>query len=180
VGLYRDIYGIVPKWDRLHLEPHLTPELAGTQVKYWLRGRTYVIDLRPDDYGVTVDGFTVRETKPFGVDVVDNALLYFSGERRAASMSVARPAGARVEIRIEAWPAEGDGPRRWAESCGQAGVTLQHVFSGLAPNMEFQLSSNGRPGVSLVSDGDGKAAFDEPGGGAAPVKFEMRRAGPAR
>ena len=38
VGLYRDIYGIHPQWDRLLLDPHLTSELAGTQLSYPLRG----------------------------------------------------------------------------------------------------------------------------------------------
>ena len=45
VGLYRDIYGIQPKWNRLYLEPHLVSELNGTQLKYWLRGQRYTIDL---------------------------------------------------------------------------------------------------------------------------------------
>jgi len=40
VGLYRNIYGIQPKWNRLYLEPHLTPELGGTTLNYWLRTKT--------------------------------------------------------------------------------------------------------------------------------------------
>ncbi len=32
VGLYRNIYGIQPKANRLYLEPHLTPELYGTEL----------------------------------------------------------------------------------------------------------------------------------------------------
>ncbi|MDH4196018.1 MAG: hypothetical protein OEW05_01265, partial [Candidatus Aminicenantes bacterium] len=36
VGLYRDIYGLRPKHDRLYLEPHLTPDLAGTVLTYRL------------------------------------------------------------------------------------------------------------------------------------------------
>ena len=39
VGLYRDIYGIQPKHNRLYLEPHLTPELNGTQLRYDLRNQ---------------------------------------------------------------------------------------------------------------------------------------------
>ena len=34
VGLYRDIYGIQPKHNRLYLEPHLTAELSGTRLWY--------------------------------------------------------------------------------------------------------------------------------------------------
>ncbi len=38
VGLYRDIYGVCPRHDRLFLDPHLTPELNGTRLLYPLRG----------------------------------------------------------------------------------------------------------------------------------------------
>ena len=45
VGLYRDIYGIQPKHNRLYLEPHLTPELNGTRINYRLRDQSYAIHL---------------------------------------------------------------------------------------------------------------------------------------
>src|SRR5262249_30678984 len=45
VGLYRNIYGIQPRYDRLLLEPHLVPELNGTELKYSLRGQSYLINL---------------------------------------------------------------------------------------------------------------------------------------
>ena len=93
VGLYRNIYGIQPKWNRLYLDPHLTPELGGTQLKYWLRGQTYLIDLKMDDYGITVGKFTVRDKKPFAVDVKQNTLSYFSGARKTPSMTVTRSNG---------------------------------------------------------------------------------------
>lgn len=65
VGLYRNLYGIQPRWDRLYLEPHLTPELDGTRLKYWLRGQSYEIALRMGDYRVAVDGFALRSGAPF-------------------------------------------------------------------------------------------------------------------
>jgi len=37
VGLYRNIYGIRPQYNRLYLEPHLTKDLNGTKIRYWLR-----------------------------------------------------------------------------------------------------------------------------------------------
>jgi len=67
-GLYRDIYGVRPMYNGLYLDPHLLPELNGTQLKYWLRGKLFTIDLSVNDYAITVNGKTVRDTVPFAVD----------------------------------------------------------------------------------------------------------------
>ena len=109
VGLYRNIYGIQPKWNRLYLEPHLTPQLSGTQLKYWLRGQNYLIDLKTNDYGVTVGEFTVRDKRAFAVNVKHDTLSYFHGDRKTPSMTVTRANGEPLEIRIETWPAEQTG-----------------------------------------------------------------------
>ncbi len=78
VGLYRNIYGVQPKYNRLYLEPHLTEELNGTRLNYGHRGKEYQIELSVDDYVVTVENFTVRSRKPFGVNVDDHTMEYFS------------------------------------------------------------------------------------------------------
>ena len=67
VGLYRDIYGIQPKHNRLYLEPHLTAELNGTQLRYQLRGQMYLIDLSVRGSRVTVDDFAVRRRSHLGL-----------------------------------------------------------------------------------------------------------------
>jgi hypothetical protein len=73
-GLYRDIYGIRPLYNGLYLEPHLTSELNGTRLKYMLRGKLFTIDLSVGNYAITVNGVTVRDTKPFAVDDNGNRL----------------------------------------------------------------------------------------------------------
>jgi hypothetical protein len=73
-GLYRDIYGVRPLYNGLYLEPHLTSELNGTQLKYWLRDHLFTIDLNVNDYAVTVNGVTVRDTRPFAVDDMGNRM----------------------------------------------------------------------------------------------------------
>ena len=54
VGLYRDIYGVQPKPNRLYLEPHLMSELNGTKLRYPLRGKLYEIDLSTEGSAITV------------------------------------------------------------------------------------------------------------------------------
>ena len=73
-GLYRDIYGVRPLHNGLYLEPHLVSELNGTQLKYRLRNKLFIIDLNMNDYAITVNGVTVRDTKPFAVDDNGNRL----------------------------------------------------------------------------------------------------------
>src|SRR5262249_60891156 len=67
VGLYRNLYGLQPKYNRLYLDPHLMPELNGTKLNYWLRDKPYQIVLNVSDYAIAVDSFTVRSQKPFAV-----------------------------------------------------------------------------------------------------------------
>ena len=73
-GLYRDIYGIRPLYNGLYLEPHLVSELNGTQLKYRLRNKLFIIDLSVNEYAITVNGVMVRDTKPFAVDDNGNRL----------------------------------------------------------------------------------------------------------
>ena len=73
-GLYRDIYGIRPLYNGLYLDPHLVLELNGTQLKYRLRNKLFIIDLSVNEYAITVNGVTVRDTSPFAVDDNGNRL----------------------------------------------------------------------------------------------------------
>ncbi len=159
VGLYRDIYGIQPKWNRLRLDPHLTPELSGTQLKYWLRGQNYTIDLKIGDYGVTVDKFTVRDKKAFAVDAKGDTLSYFNGTRKTPSMTLVRSGAAPLEIRIDTWPAEQNGVRKWTESGGRAASDVRHVVADLPPRTRWTLSCDGKYSETLLSDEEGRIVF---------------------
>ncbi|WP_421944258.1 hypothetical protein [Pedobacter sp.] len=76
-ALYRDIYGIRPKWNRMGLEPNLTPLLNGTSFPYTLRGKTYQINLKVDNYALTGKNFSVISGAAFGVNEKENLLQYF-------------------------------------------------------------------------------------------------------
>jgi hypothetical protein len=173
VGLYRNIYGIQPKWNRLYVEPHLTPELSGTRLKYWLRDQTYLVDLKTEDYGISAGDFAIRDTKPFAADVKQDTLSYFSGGRKTPSMTVTRLIRKPLEVRIETWPVDGAGARKWTESCGKTNVTVRHVVADLSPGTEWRLSRDGKPTETLRSDAEGKIVFTQSGDFAKPTVFEM-------
>ena len=76
-ALYRDIYGIRPKWNRMGLEPHMLEELNGTSFTYTLRDTLYQINLSVDEYEIITDNFSVKSYQPFGVSMKGNTLYYY-------------------------------------------------------------------------------------------------------
>lgn len=155
VGLYRNIYGVQPKWNRLYLEPHLTQELRGTELRYWLRDQWYAIDLSPDRYRIAVNDFSLSETKAFGLSVQGNSLEYFCGRRNTPSMSVTRSAAVPLEIRIEAWPHAGAGIRKWAVTCAKGEAVVRCLLFDLDSNTTYNVFRNAAHTETVRSDTEG-------------------------
>lgn len=173
VGLYRDIYGIQPQPNRLYLAPHLTRELNGTQPRYQLRGRLYVIDLNTESCAVTAGGCTLRGLPPFGVNSTGSGLEYFPGADADWAMSVSGPASQPLTIQIENWPDDPEAPRHWTETSPQAKGTTRHVASHLKPNAVYELKDNGQTIGSWKADKAGRIRFKYQRGYAVPQKFEL-------
>ncbi|MHB8524039.1 MAG: alpha-L-rhamnosidase-related protein [Limisphaerales bacterium] len=174
VGLYRNLYGLQPKYNRLYLEPHLTPDLDGTQLKYWLRGRQYRIRLSRDDYAVSVDGFTARDRKPFAVNVAGHRLEYFHGLSPKCAMAIAVSGAASFELSIRSWPDSAAAERVWSETCLNPGAFAQHVLAGLAPGASYRLSREGALMQLLRSDASGRLRFECGYSKSAPQTFELK------
>ncbi len=103
VGLYRDIFGLQPRPNRLYLEPHLAAKLNGTELRYQLRGRPYVIALSTEGCAVTVGSCTLRDGRPFGVNATDKGLEYFPGQSAHWALSVTPPTAQALTLEIETW-----------------------------------------------------------------------------
>lgn len=173
VGLYRDIYGIQPKPERLYLEPHLVGELNGTKLRYQMRGRLYVIDLNTAGCAITTGACTLRDSHPFGINATDTGLEYFAGTNTDWAMSLSRPTAQPLTVQIENWPANQDAPRRWTETSPQAkGMTL-HVVTHLRPNAIYKLKANGQVTASLRADTTGRVQFTYKRGYGVPQLFEL-------
>jgi hypothetical protein len=160
VGLYRNIYGIQPKYNRLYLEPHLTPELNGTQLKYTLRDRRYVIDLNTSGSRISADGFSIQNKGPFGLNVSGNKAEYFSGARKSPSMMLTRPSGEPLDVRIESWSDTAPGCRSWSQTCKCAGLKIECIVADLRPRTEYKLYCSGAETGTVRSDGAGRLAFE--------------------
>lgn len=175
VGLYRNIYGVQPKWNRLYLEPHLTPELNGTRLKYWLRGQWYAIDLGMRRCRITVNDFSVSAAGPLAVNAKGDTLEYFRGNRKTFSMAVSRSVPAPLELRIDAWPSAVAGLRKWTETAAQDGMTVRHVVSDLVPGAEYTLFRNGAQVTTVRSDAAGNIAFEVAISDSQQQTYELKR-----
>ncbi len=176
VGLYRDIYGLQPKPNRLYLEPHLAGELNGTKLCYQLRGRPYLIDLSTEGCAVTAGAGTLGGPTPFGVNATGAGLEYFPGTNTDWAMSISRPAAGPFTVQIQSWPRDPDAPRRWTEAVPAGEGKTLHVVARLRPNAIYELKANGQTTAPLHADGAGRIEFTGTPGGPAPQQFEL---GPA-
>jgi len=178
VGLYRDIYGVRPKPNRLYLEPHLTGELNGTKLRYPLRGRLYEIDLGAGSCAITAGACTLRDAHPFAVNATATGLEYFPGTNTDWAMSISRPAARPLTVQIGNWPGNPDAPRQWTETSPLDQGTTLHVVARLRPGAAYQLTTDGRMTALLRADKTGRVQFACQRGSAVPQKFELGLAAP--
>ena len=175
VGLYRDIYGIQPKHDRLYLEPHLTAELSGTRLRYQLRNQVYRIDLNEGASRMAVDDFAVCAADSFGLNVQGDTAEFFPGGQNTPALAVIRSRRAPVELEIEAWPTSPTGARKWSESCSGRGITARHLVSGLQQHALYDLRCEGRRLGSFEANAAGRIEFKRTLALGEPVHFELLR-----
>jgi hypothetical protein len=161
VGLYRDIYGIQPKPNRLYLEPHLSGEVSGTRLRYQLRGQFYEITLTTNSSSVAAGNCTIRSSGSFGCNATDTGFQYFHGGDSDWTMSVLPPVEMRLAVEIETWPHETDGPREWTEGAQQTGGKILHVLKALRPHATYQLYMDGKKDRSVRANKDGEIQLEQ-------------------
>jgi hypothetical protein len=103
VGLYQSIYGINPMYNRFYLDPHTTPELAGTEIKYNYRGQKLIITLDSNKYAIANGQYKIFSKNNFGFFSTANELLYFSGNSNKASLKVTTAISDKLELEINKW-----------------------------------------------------------------------------
>ena len=155
VGLYRNIYGIRPQYNRLYLEPHLVPELYGTRVKYGLRNQIYTIGLAKEGCSVAAGHFSLSCGKPFGVRPEGDRLFFFDGNNARHSLKITCRKTCSVDI-VD-WK---DGLMSWRETATSGKTNIAHELQGLAAAARYSLRINGATGRSVLSDAGGVIRFD--------------------
>ena len=165
VGLYQAIYGINPRYNRFYLDPHITPELAGTQLKYNYRDQPLVIDLDVNRYAVSGGGFKITAKTDFGFYASDNDLLYFKGDNHEAALKATRTFPGDLALEIGSWTANEMSFTQFSTTAAPGKITYQ--LNNLQPNSDYtiwinkdqkQIQSNGQ-GVLIFEQATGKGSI---------------------
>jgi hypothetical protein len=158
VGLYQAIYGLNPLYNRFYLEPHITPELAGTQLNYNYRDQKLVIDLEMNKYAVSNDRFKIISNTNFGFFSRGNELFYFNGNKSTPSMKVKTAGKCQLSIDMKQWsPAQ----ISWSQiSKDTLQNKLAYQLFDLKPNSFYSVSLNGKPFNRVKTNLKGVLNFD--------------------
>jgi hypothetical protein len=158
VGLYQAIYGINPLYNRFYLDPHITPELAGTELNYNFRGQKLKIGLMMNRYSVANNKFKIIADKHFGFYSSGNELSYFDGNNAKASFKISAAANSHITINIVDWdPAV----MQWTQtSTDLQPKRLLYTFSELSPNTIYQIRVNGKIVARIKSNSLGSFVFN--------------------
>jgi hypothetical protein len=156
VGLYQAIYGINPLYNRFYLDPHITPELAGTVLNYNFRNKRLIISLDSSSYSVSDKMFKVTDGKSFGFNTTKNQLFYFNGNSPDVSLQVTSTQ--HLTIDIKNWDAN---KMEWQQKVIKP---VTYVLHKLKPNTTYMLAVNGKPVKSIKSNLKGELIInDNPG-----------------
>jgi hypothetical protein len=158
VGLYQAIYGINPLYNRFYLNPKITPELAGTQVKYNYRGQQLLIDLAADHYTVSNGQFKITARNNFGYSSDANELLFFNGNKETPSLKIMTGANKKLAIEIISF---GPDTFSWIQqSRNDTAENLIYRLNDLVPGISYTITVNDKIIKKLKSKQDGALVFD--------------------
>ena len=158
VGLYQAIYGINPLYNRFYLEPHITKELAGTQLKYNYRNQRLTIDLTMDNYAVSNERFKIISKSNFGFFNAGQDVLYFHGDTDKASLNVKTPLGSKLTLDIKQWAAD---KISWTKSSDDVNQNkLVYQVNGLKPDVYYSIQINNKLYKKIKSNKSGTLTFD--------------------
>ncbi|MFV0420335.1 MAG: hypothetical protein ACK5KT_16615 [Dysgonomonas sp.] len=147
-ALYRDIYGIRPKWNRMGVEPSMLKSLNGTEFTYKLRGTNYHLKLSIDDYVVSTEEFIIRSKNKLGVNKSGAVLTYYPENKDEMTLVIASKSANPVDIEIVSWI---PGTYSWKINTGDSS---QFAITGLHPDANYRLSINGKK-EKIRADKDG-------------------------
>jgi len=151
VGLYQAIYGINPLYNRLYLDPHITPELAGTELKYNFHNQRLTVNLDPGRYTVAQAHFKIIDTQRFGFQAVKDQLLYFHDQDSIASLQVTTLTP--LTLTINTWS---DEQRTWEQTTAGSSKMVTYTLRQLKPDTEYTVSVGGKVVKKARSNKEGE------------------------
>lgn len=136
-ALYRDIYGIRPKWNRMGIEPNLSPVLNGTAFTYTLRGIKYNLKLSTNNYSMSTTGFSIKSNSAFGADKTGNSLTFYPGNREEMLLKIKSASAQSINLTIDNWT---ENQFNWTIASAD---NYEFKLNGLQPSANYQYTING-------------------------------------
>jgi hypothetical protein len=155
VGLYKSIYGINPKHNRLYLDPHLTEKLSGTTMNYLFRGEKLMIELNMNRYAISNSRFKIISESDFGFYASRNSLKYYHSNQDTVSLKAEIPEGGKLTIDIKNWKRDKVELEQIVTIKGKVDYTLH----GLTPGHAYQIRVDGRDMKKINAGADGDLKF---------------------
>ena len=152
-ALYRDIYGIRPKWDRMGLEPNMLKDLNGTEFNYTLRDEVYNIKLSENSYQITTKNFLMKGSKSFGVSMRGNTLFYYPNNLDLAALTVTGSPMLPINIEVSEWSTT---THNWTLN---SEGNYKFILAGLKSNSSYNLIVNGNKKQSYRANAAGIVSF---------------------
>lgn len=163
-ALYRDIYGIRPKWNRMGLEPNLSEILNGTEFNYTLRDTDYRIRLSVDDYEMQTDRFSVKSRDAFGASFREGGLVVYPHNEEKTVLKVFGESSSPVGVTLKQCSGN---DISWEMNTAD---NYRFIIEGLNPALKYKLAIQGK--TTPVEVGvDGKASFTYPCKGTVRVRL---------
>ncbi len=157
VGLYQSIYGVNPLYNRLYLNPHVTRELAGTQLRYNFRDQKLLIDLDVDKHAISNGKFKVTSKSDFGFFTTHNELSFFNGNNDIPSLKVKILRKSSLALDINTWTTD---QLSWVQSSKDIHPNyLIYQLNNLEHDHYYTVSVNNKIVKKLKSNKDGILIF---------------------
>jgi hypothetical protein len=158
VGLYQAIYGINPLYNRFYLNPHITPDLAGTEIKYNFRDQQLTIGLNMHRYSVSNGRFKITAANDFGFYSFPNELLYFNGNSATASLKVKTSSNGNLSLDIKSWNA---GQMSWTQSTKDMNAgRMFYEIGNVKPGSYYAILVNNKLFKTIKAGFDGVLLFN--------------------
>jgi hypothetical protein len=155
IGLYQAIYGINPLHNRFYLDPHITPELSGTRLKYNFRGQKLTIGLETNKFSVSNEQFQIAATRDFGFYASSANLSYYNGSTDNASLKIKTAPGSRLMLDISSWDQD---RASWTQT-SPIPQPLSYTVNDLRANTNYTISINNRSFKHIKSNAAGTLTF---------------------
>ena len=136
-ALYRDIYGIRPKWNRMGLEPNMSSTLNGTKFSYTNRSTVYNLELGVNDYLMSTKGFSIKSKESFGANKTGNTLTYYPHNDDVMLLQINAATNRRIDMEINSWDTNA---YSWTITSPDK---YQFTLKGLSPGKKYEIAVNG-------------------------------------